>query len=180
MMRQEESVLLVIDVQGKLASLVHESAEVERNISKLVRACRVLEVPVIYTEQYPEGLGRTVEPLRKLFEGEAPFEKTAFSCCGSEDFMSHLRQLNRNEIMVTGIETHICVYQTSVELIEYGYNVHLVTDAVSSRTVKNRDMGIHCIENAGAWLKTTEMAIFELLRVAEGERFKKISRIIKE
>jgi len=180
MMRPEESVLLVIDVQGKLASLVHESAEVERNILKLVRACRVLEVPVMYTEQYPEGLGRTVESLRKLFEGEAPFEKSAFSCCGSEDFMSHLRQLNRNEIMVAGIETHICVYQTSVELIEYGYNVHVVTDAVSSRSAENRAMGIHCIENAGAWLKTTEMAIFELLRVAEGERFKKISRIIKE
>ncbi|MBF0586529.1 hydrolase [Prosthecochloris sp. N3] len=180
MLTRDETVLLIIDVQGKLARLVHDSEALVKNISKLVRACRILGVPVLYTEQYPKGLGVTVDSIRELLVEEAPFEKVSFSCCGAEGFMQHLRTINRNEIIVTGIESHVCVYQTSVELIEYGYNVHLITDAVSSRSRDNRDIGIHCIETAGAWVKSTEMVIFELLKIAEGEQFKAISSIIKE
>jgi nicotinamidase-related amidase len=94
--------------------------------------------------------------------------------------MKQLRSFNRNDILVVGMEAHVCVYQTAVDLVEFGYNVHLVTDAVSSRTEANRLLGIRCIEKAGASLTSTEMAVFELLRVAEGERFKAISKIIKE
>ncbi len=180
MISARESVLLVIDVQGKLAQIVHDPDKVVRNIAKLIRAAHVLEVPVLYTEQYPKGLGHTVEPLERLLADEEAVEKIAFSCCGEEQFMERLRTLKRNEVLVTGIETHVCVYQTSNELLEYGYNVHLVADAVSSRTVENRELGIRAIEKAGALLKSTEMTIFELLRVAEGEKFKAISKIIKE
>ncbi|ACF45540.1 isochorismatase hydrolase [Prosthecochloris aestuarii DSM 271] len=179
MMTNEDTVLLIIDVQGKLASLVYESEIVEKNIRKLIKACRVLDVPILYAEQYPKGLGRTIEAVRELLTEEAPHEKITFSCCGSPDFMEHLRSLKRNEVIVTGIETHVCVYQTSIDLMEYGYNVHLITDAVSSRAREDRETGFHCIEKAGAWLKSTEMAIFELLRVAQGEKFKEISAIIK-
>ena len=94
--------------------------------------------------------------------------------------MGQLRSFKRNDILVAGIETHVCVYQTAVDLIEFGYNVHLVTDAVSSRTEENKALGIRCIEKAGASLTSTEMAVFEILHVAEGERFKAISKIIKE
>ncbi len=180
MIFSQDTVLLIIDVQGKLAQIVYKSEPVERNISKLIRAAKILGIPVLYTEQYPKGLGHTVAPLEKLLTEEAPFEKIAFSCCADERFMEALRRLNRNNVLITGMETHVCVYQTANELIEYGYNVHLITDAVSSRTKEDRDLGIRCIEKAGAWLTSTEMVIFELLRIAQGEEFKAISKIIKE
>lgn len=180
MITPQDTALLIIDVQGKLAQVVYESEAVERNISKLVRAAKILDVPVLYTEQYPKGLGHTVETLQKLLTDEEPFEKIAFSCCEEDGFMEKLRGLNRNNVLVTGMETHVCVYQTSAELIDYGYNVHLVADAVSSRTEENREIGIRCIEKAGGWLKSTEMVIFELLRIAQGDEFKAISKIVKE
>ncbi|MBV5326365.1 MAG: hydrolase [Chlorobium sp.] len=180
MISPQETLLLVIDVQGKLASSVFHAERVEKNIDKLIRACRILDVPVLYTEQYPKGLGSTVEPLRRLLSDQVPVEKLSFSCCGSEEFMRQLRAFKRNDILVTGMETHVCVYQTSLELLDFGYSVHLVTDAVSSRSEENRQLGIRCIERAGATPTSTEMAVFELLRIAEGEQFKEISKIIKE
>ena len=180
MITPKEALLLIIDVQGRLAQGVFHSADLEKNISKLVRSCSVLDVSVLVTEQYPKGLGHTLDSLRELLGGNVPVEKLSFSCCGNGDFMKQLRSFNRNDILVVGIETHVCVYQTAVDLVEFGYNVHLVTDAVSSRTEENKMLGIRCIEKAGAALTSTEMAVFELLRVAEGERFKAISKIIKE
>lgn len=180
MITPKETLLLVIDVQGKLASVVYQPELVEKNISKLLRSCKLLGVPAVFTEQYPKGLGHTVEALRVLFEGEQAFEKLSFSCCGSSEFMKRLRALGRNDILVVGMEAHVCVYQTCRELLEFGYNVHLVSDAVSSRSEENRELGIRCIERAGGVLTSTEMAIFELLRVADGDTFKAISKIIKE
>jgi nicotinamidase-related amidase len=180
MITPRETLLLIIDVQGRLAQSVVHSATVEANIGKLVRGCSILDVPVLLTEQYPKGLGSTVDSVKELLQGNIAVEKLSFSCCGTPDFMKRLRSFNRNDILVTGIESHVCVYQTAVDLVEFGYNVHLVTDCVSSRTEENRLLGIRCIEKAGASLTSTEMALFELLRVAEGERFKAISKIVKE
>jgi nicotinamidase-related amidase len=180
MITPKETLLLVIDVQCRLAPAVHEAEVVERNIGKLLRACKLLGGPVIYTEQYPKGLGRTVDSLKEIIGDEEPFEKMTFSCCGNGAFMNRLRSLGRNDLLVVGMETHVCVYQTCVELIEFGYNVHLVTDGVSSRTPENRELGIRCIERAGGVPTSTEMAMFELLRVAEGDTFKAISKIVKE
>jgi len=180
MITPKETLLLIIDVQGRLAQSVVQSATLEANIGKLVRACTILEVPVLLTEQYPKGLGSTIASLKELLAGNVAVEKLSFSCCGTPEFMLRLRSFNRNDILVAGIESHVCVYQTAVDLVEFGYNVHLVTDCVSSRTEENRDIGIRCIEKAGATLTSTEMALFELVRIAEGERFKAISRIVKE
>jgi nicotinamidase-related amidase len=180
MITPRETLLLIIDVQGRLALGVVQSATLATNISKLVRACTILDVPVLLTEQYPKGLGRTIDSIGELLPGKVPVEKLSFSCCGTSEFMKQLRSFNRNDILVAGIEAHVCVYQTAVDLVEFGYNVHLVTDCVSSRSEENRSLGIGCIEKAGASLTSTEMAVFELLRVAEGERFKAISKIIKE
>jgi len=180
MITPKETLLLLIDVQGCLAQGVFDAANVESALGRLVRGCHVLEVPVLVTEQYPKGLGHTIDSLRELLPGNVPVEKLAFSCCGSPEFMHRLRSFNRNDILVAGMETHVCVYQTAVELIEFGYNVHLVTDAVSSRTEENKNLGIRCIEKAGASLTSSEMALFELLRVAEGDRFKAVSKIVKE
>jgi nicotinamidase-related amidase len=180
MITPKDTLLLIIDVQGRLAKGVFNASAVETAISKMIRACEVLEVPVLVTEQYPKGLGQTISSLQQLLPGNIPVEKLSFSCCGTQEFMHRLRSFNRNDILVAGIETHVCVYQTAVELIEFGYNVHLVTDAVSSRTEENKNLGIRCIEKAGASLTSTEMALFELLRVAEGDRFKAVSKIVKE
>lgn len=180
MITPKETLLLIIDVQGRLAQSVVQSAALESNISKLVRACSILDVPILLTEQYPKGLGHTINSLKELLPGNVAVEKLSFSCCGAPEFMRQLRSFNRNDILVVGIEAHVCVYQTAVELVEFGYNVHLVTDGVSSRTEENRQLGIRCIEKAGASLTSTEMAVFELLRLAEGDRFKAISKIIKE
>ena len=180
MMTPKDTLLLVIDIQGKLATSVYQSDSVVKNVSKLIRTCKLLGVPVICTEQYPKGLGGTVDELKELIGDEPPYEKLSFSCCGNNEFIKRLRSLGRNDILVVGMETHVCVYQTCVELLEFGYNVHLVTDAVSSRSEENRSLGIRCIERAGAALTSTEMAIFELLRVAEGDTFKAISKIVKE
>jgi nicotinamidase-related amidase len=180
MITPKETLLLVIDIQEKLAPAVFHSDRVIKNTGKLIRACKLLGVPVVHTEQYPKGLGRTVDELGVLIRDEPPFEKLSFSCCGNNEFMKRLRALGRNDILVVGMETHVCVYQTCVELLEFGYNVHLVTDAVSSRSEENRTLGIRCIERAGAAPTSTEMAIFELLRIAEGDTFKAISKIVKE
>jgi nicotinamidase-related amidase len=181
MITPKETLLLVIDVQGKLASAVFQSGFIEKNIGKLARACAILDVPVLYTEQYPKGLGATIQAIRDLLpENNLPVEKLSFSCCGSEEFMQRLRAHGRNDILIVGMETHVCVYQTAIDLLEFGYNVHLVTDAVSSRTEDNKVIGIRCIEKAGANLTSAEMAVFELLRIAEGEKFKAISKIVKE
>lgn len=171
---------MIIDVQGRLARNVFQPSGLESNISKLIRACQILDVPVLVTEQYPKGLGNTLQQLMELLPGNIPVEKISFSCCGEEEFMKRLRGFNRSNILIAGIEAHVCVYQTAVDLVEFGYNVHLVTDGVSSRTEENRLLGIRCIEKAGATLTSTEMAVFELLRVADGERFKAISGIVKE
>lgn len=180
MITPEETLLLIIDVQGRLAASVTDATNVEAAIGRLVRGCSVLEVPVMVTEQYPKGLGHTVESLRELLPGAEPIEKLSFSCCGNETFMERLRSFNRNEILIVGMEAHVCVYQTAVELLDFGYNVHLVTDGVTSRSEANRQLGISCIERAGAFLTSTEMALFELLRTAGTDRFKAVSAIVKE
>jgi nicotinamidase-related amidase len=180
MITPKDTLLLIIDVQGRLAGSVFQPSVLQTNISKLVRACQILDVPVLVTEQYPKGLGNTLQQVMELLPDNTPVEKISFSCCGEEEFMKRLRGYNRNNILVAGIEAHVCVYQTAVDLLEFGYNVHLVTDGVSSRTEENKLLGIRCIEKAGGSLTSTEMAIFELLRVAEGDRFKAISGIVKE
>ncbi|NTU69203.1 MAG: hydrolase, partial [Chlorobiaceae bacterium] len=171
MITPKDTLLLVIDVQGKLAASVFQSDRVEKNISKLARACKILGVPVLLTEQYPKGLGHTLDSVREAIGDEQPFEKLSFSCCGNDQFMKRLRSLGRINILVVGMETHVCVYQTCVELLEFGYTVHLVTDAVSSRSEDNRKVGIRSIKRAGGVSTSTEMAIFELLRIAEGDTF---------
>jgi nicotinamidase-related amidase len=180
MITNKDTLILVIDVQGRLATTVFDAEHVEKNIGKLLRAGKLLDVPVLYTEQYPKGLGSTIEPLKALIGEAVRFEKLSFSCCGSDTFMKYLRSLGRIDILVVGMETHVCVYQTCVELLDFGYNVHLVTDAVSSRSEENRRIGIRCIERAGGVLTSTEMAIFELLRIADGDTFRAISKIVKE
>lgn len=179
MLTQENAALIVVDVQGKLAHLMYEKERLFENLRKLIRGVRVLQIPIIVTEQLPEKLGSTIPEIAELVPDVEPIRKSTFSCCGSDSFMHALRSLKRRQILLAGIEAHVCVYQTALDLLNIGHVVHLVADAVSSRTAMNRRIGIQRITREGAKLTSTEMALFELLRVAEGDKFKQILQIVK-
>jgi nicotinamidase-related amidase len=180
MLTIDNTALLVIDVQGKLAQLMHQKEVLFDNLAKIIKGAQVLELPIIWTEQVPEKLGQTTPEIAELLAPSAePISKASFSCCSVQPFMTALERSKRRQILVTGIETHICVYQTTVDLLAQGYEVQVVADAVSSRTAANRQLGLERMKQAGAALTSTEMALFELLRVAEGDRFRQISKIVK-
>jgi len=180
MLSLNNAVLLVIDVQGKLAQLMHQKESFFANVERMVRGAQILELPLIWTEQAPDKLGQTIPQLRDpLLQTNQPIAKLSFSCCGHPPFMEQFEALNRTQVLVTGLETHICVYQTSLELLNQGYEVQVVTDAVSSRTAENKQVGLERLREAGAKLTSTEMSLFELLRVADGPKFKAISRLVK-
>lgn len=179
MLLAPHTVLVVVDVQGKLADIVHESDLVIRNVRTLIEGARLLEIPVVVTEQYPKGLGPTIPAVAELLEGAFLTEKHTFSCCGNHDFNTHMMTLHRQDVLLCGIETHVCVYQTARDLIDDGYTVHVVTDAVSSRTPANRQLGIDRMLAMGAIATGTEMALFELLRESGTDVFKAISKLVR-
>ncbi|MBN1880475.1 hydrolase [bacterium] len=178
-LKSSEAVLIVIDVQGKLAEIMYDKHLLFDNLRRLVQGMKVLNIPIIWMEQNPLGLGPTAPPVAELLTGTDRIVKNSFSCCGEPSFNHSLNELGRKQILLTGIETHICVYQTARDLIAGGYLVYVVTDAVSSRTCANRDLGIQRMIDLGVSRTGTEMALFELLGDAEGENFRKILRIIK-
>ncbi len=180
MLKTDQTVLVVIDVQGKLAQVMHEKEALFANLEKIIKGAQVLGLPLIWTEQAPEKLGPTSPEIAALLASQAkPIAKSSFSCCGHPPFMEALKMLNRRQVLLTGIETHVCVYQTALDLLTAGYEVQVVTDAVSSRTAENKHIGLERMKTAGAALTGVEMALFELLRVAEGPQFKEIAKIVK-
>jgi len=175
----EECVLVVIDIQEKLARAMHEKEKFTDNLLRLLQGIKILEIPVIFTEQYPQGLGPTISEVLELLPGEKPIIKKAFSCWRVPEFTIRLQSCGRKQVLLTGIESHVCVYQTAIDLLNAGFGVHAVTDCISSRTAPNRDLGLQRMRDAGARLTSVEMVLFELLKAAEGEKFKAISRIVK-
>lgn len=179
MFSADHSLLLVIDVQGKLAQIMHERDRVYRNLIALIKAAKILNVPIIHTEQAPEKIGPTVSEIAQHLTNLTPIKKTSFSCCGSTEFLHELTKFNKQQIIVAGIETHVCVYQTVVDLMERKYRVQLVADAVSSRTRENKEIALERIKSSGIPLSSTEMIICELLKTAEHKNFKDIMSLIK-
>ena len=173
------AVLVVVDVQGKLARIVHESAALIRNIRILTDGAKLLGVPVLVTEQYPQGIGRTVDELAPVLSGVPRIEKAAFSCCAEAAFLEALRAAGRSQVLLCGIEAHVCVYQTGRDLLALGFGVHLVLDAVSSRRMENRDLAAGKLQGLGASLTSVEMALFEMLEISGTETFKAISRLVR-
>src|SRR3989338_3732585 len=166
MFSPEESVLLIIDVQGKLAQLMYRKEEMFLNLTRLVQAVDQLDIPILYTEQVSEKLGSTIPAITDLLKKVQPIPKASLSCWGEEKFVQALRRLQRSLIIVAGIETHICVYQTVVDLIGQKYDVQVVCDAVSSRTVENKQIGLERIRLAGGVMTSTEMILCEFLKTA--------------
>jgi len=179
MLLPENTVLLVIDIQGNLARGMYERDALYENLQKIIRGIQTLEIPIIVTEQIPEKLGPTIPEIASLFEEFNPIPKSSFSCCGDETIMAAISQTDRRQVLIAGIESHVCLYQTTIDLIEMGYEAHIVADCISSRTAENRAIGIERMKGAGAKLTSTEMALFELLKVAEGDQFRKIVKIVK-
>jgi len=176
---KEDAVILIVDIQERLAAVMKEKDGVIRNNLHLVELAKLLEIPVMVTEQYPKGLGITVGEIRDALPYYRPVEKMTFDCCGQPTFLAELKEHNRSTVILTGMETHICVLQTCIGLLKGGMNVHLVQDAVCSRTKQNWKIGVEFMRTAGAVVTCTETILFQLLRVAGTEEFKKISKMIK-
>ena len=170
-LERERTALVVVDVQEAFRPAVDGFDEVVENTRRLLEGAKVLGLPVIVTEQYPKGLGHTVEELGEV----TPVEKTCFSAARAEGF-----DLNgRDQALVCGIETHVCVSQTAHDLLERGVEVHVARDAVTSRTAENKQVGLHKMEQAGAIQTSVETALFELLGAAGSDEFKQVQRLIK-
>ncbi|MEK6710434.1 MAG: hydrolase [Nitrospinota bacterium] len=181
-LRPEETVLLVVDVQERLMAAMKEEVRVQLigRVQALIEAAKRLAFPVVVTEQYPKGLGATVsEVAGALPPGAAPMAKMSFSCCGAEGFLERLKSLRRSKVLLTGAETHVCCYQTALDLLERGFIVHAVADALCSRSKLNWRTGLAALERAGAVPTTAEQALFDLLRVAGTEDFKALSQLIR-
>lgn len=181
-LQRGDALLLVIDCQEKLMPVIHDAEAITRNIERLVRGCKIIDVPLLLTEQYVKGLGCTIDPIRAAADetfGYAPIEKMCFSAFANGEVLAELRRLKKKQVLVAGIETHVCVYQTVSDLLANGYEVTLIADAVSSRTASNRDIAIRRMTSSGAKVSSTEMALFELLFESGTDEFRSISRLVK-
>jgi len=179
MLKLDNTVLVMIDIQGKLWNVMSEKEALLENAQKLVKAMPVLGVPIILTEQNPKGLGPTLPELMQLMPEVKPIPKSNFSCCQDRGFHQVLKDTRRKQVLLCGIESHICVYQTSLELISEGYEVHVITDVVSSRLLRNRDIALSRMQSEGAKLAVTEMVIYELLQTADSPKFKEMLKVVK-
>jgi nicotinamidase-related amidase len=175
LLRPHTAALLVIDEQERLMPVIHEADRVVANTNQLIEGCGVLGVERYVTEQYPKGLGHTQEGV--ALDGLAVFEKSCFSCLLQDELGGHLR--GKRSLILCGVEAHICVLKTALDGLAAGFEVHVVADAVSSRTADNHRYALDRLRQAGAFIASTEMILFQLMDYAGTESFKAISRLIK-
>lgn len=175
----ENALLLLVDVQGKLARIMHESDAMIHQQGVLIEACRLLELPIVWAEQLPHKLGPTVPELAEKLEGHTPCAKGSFGCWGDEALRQAIRDSGRDRILLAGIETHVCVWQTAAALRAEGYEVHLICDAVSSRSAFNRDIAFRRMQASGVHLSNVEMVLFELMHAADHPKFRDVTRLLK-
>lgn len=176
---RESTTLLVIDLQEKLWPAIEGREGVLRNALLLLRLAQVLELPVVLTTQYAKGLGPTLREVLAAAPGSTPLDKVSFGCFGDPAIIERLRGLGRPQLLVAGIESHICVAQTVLGALEAGHAVHVASDAVGSRTAANRQVGLERMQRAGALISSAEMAVYELLRRSDGAAFKEMLPYLK-
>jgi len=177
LLEQGSATLLVIDVQDRINAVMADQGHLPR-IEVLVEGCRELEVPVLASEQYPQGLGPTVESLASILGGTPP-GKLTFSCARDDSLRKEIEDSGRNQIIVTGIETHVCVLQTAFDLLGLGFEVFVPHDAVNSRRPADKEWALHRMAAAGATITATESALFELLERCDTAAFKTVAKLIK-
>jgi nicotinamidase-related amidase len=178
LMSRSDSALLVVDVQEKLVPAIHASARVIWNVRRLIDGAKLLGLPVVASEQYPQGLGPTVAELASRLEDRPA--KLFFSCRELPELFAGLRQRNIEKLLVCGIETHVCIQQTVLDLLADGWRVYVAADAVGSRYELDHRTALRRLECSGAVLTTTEAALFEWCQVAGTPEFKQISRLVRE
>jgi nicotinamidase-related amidase len=179
MLSKENTVLVVIDLQEKLLVKMPDAETLLDSCVRLVKVCGILEIPVLVTEQYPKGLGPTDEGIRQAVPDMIAIEKITFDCCGEPAFLEALHSSERKQALVVGIETHVCVCQTVLSLIDSGFETYVVLDAVRSRAESEREAGLQRMRDNGAHIVTAEMAIFELLKRAGTPEFKRVLPLLK-
>ena len=177
--KKEEAVLVAVDFQERLMPVIHGVDKLVDKTCRLIEGAKVLGLPILVTQQYTKGLGDTVEPIKSKLGDFTYFEKDTFSCLGSDEFKEALKATGRKQVLLCGIETHICVMQTALDLMEEGYEVFLVGDCCSSRTKKDSKVGVWRIAASGAMRTTAEMVLMEMTGGSKAEEFRAISKIIK-
>ena len=170
---------LIIDLQERLFPHMDQKEEVLRKCLMLMEGLKVLNIPILFTEQYPRGLGPSLQIVSQALGSSRAIEKTAFSCCDEPEFMKALEKSTPGTLIIGGIEAHVCVMQTVIDLLEAGYSVVLVEDCVSSRNPDDKRVAIHRMRSEGAVIATCESILFELARTSGTEEFKAISRLVK-
>lgn len=175
---KSEAVLLIIDIQERLAPVINKADEVIKNTNVLIAMAKEMEIPILVTEQYPKGLGCTVKEISDNLEDGSKFEKNTFTGCTIE-VASALKETGRKKVIITGMETHVCVFQTVRDLLTSGYQVFVVADGVSSRTVENFKNGLDLMKEMGAVISNTETILFDLLKESGTPEFRTLSKLIK-
>lgn len=158
---------------------MHQKYALFENLQRCIKGAQLLGIPILWIEQYPQGLGSTIDEISQLMPGQQPLPKTTFSCYVNKDIRQALEALERRQLLVAGIEAHVCVYQSVVDLIGANYHVEVISDAVSAREKSNLQLGLQRMQTAGANLTSTEMCLFELLATNKGEAFKQILKLVK-
>lgn len=177
--KPQNSIFVQVDVQEKLFPHIQDNEQLEKNLQILIKGLKLHEVPIIVNEQYKKGIGETIPSLHELTKDYPHFEKTTFSCCGNEDGLQAIKNSGRDTVILAGIETHVCVLQTAIDLIEEGFRVVLVTDCVNSRKAHDKEMAIQRLVQAGAVPTTYESLLFEITVNAKHPVFKEISKLVK-
>ena len=170
---------LVIDIQERLFPVMHQRDELLHRVQILLEGLKILNIPMLVTEQYPKGLGVTLAPLTKALDQPDIIEKLSFSCCGEPDFILALENLGKSHVIICGIEAHVCVLQTVLDLVEKGYKPVVLADCISSRNPDDQAVAIERMHSEGAVITTSESLLFELTVEAGTQQFKSISRLVK-
>jgi nicotinamidase-related amidase len=176
---KENSIGLIIDIQERLFPHIQDHQTIQKNVELLIKGLELLNVPILVTEQYKKGLGETVEPLAQLIQDYPAIEKMTFSCCDTPQFTEKLELSTKRHVIIAGIESHICVLQTAIDLQERGFHPLVVADCIGSRTHENKSLALIRMQQEGILLSSTEAILFELCRKAGTDTFKAISKLVK-
>ncbi len=178
-LNRDRSVVLLVDVQERFRDVMADGPAMIEECGRILQAAKILGIPILATEQYPKGLGHTVPELAELIDGYPLVEKLTFSCCGESGLMEQLEVLDRDQIVVIGIESHVCVLQTALDLLAAAKQVHVPHDAITSRSRKMRASAIERMRQAGVVITCAESVLFEWLVEASGDEFKPVSKLVK-
>ncbi len=178
LLQNDRAALVIIDVQERFSQHISNFGPMVRNIVRLINGCKILNVPIFVTEQYPKGLGPTISEIKSALADYKPLEKTAFTCFG-EEFARTVRTSGRQQLIICGIEAHVCVNQSVHDLLAANYSVHIVEDAISSRDLNNKEIALRKMALAGAIPSSTEMALLELVGDSAAPSFKAVQDLIR-